>query len=195
MNFEKVYSVNEGFYIWKKLINPLTLVCILFLSPILGFSQINIEGVVRDTDDETLIGVNVQVRGTNKGTSTDFEGRYKLENVDENAILVFSYVGFETQEVSVDGRTNIDVVLKSDAELLEEIVVVGYGEQKKVNVIGSVTAISGSEVAEIPAPDLTNAISGRLPGSVIMQESGEPGRRSEERRVGKGWRSRGGGGG
>src|SRR5690625_148477 len=118
MNFEKVYSVNEGFYIWKKLINPLTLVCILFLSPILGFSQINIEGVVRDTDDETLIGVNVQVRGTNKGTSTDFEGRYKLENVDENAILVFSYVGFETQEVSVDGRTNIDVVLKSDAELL-----------------------------------------------------------------------------
>src|SRR5690625_766291 len=176
MNFEKVYSVNEGFYIWKKLINPLTLVCILFLSPILGFSQINIEGVVRDTDDETLIGINVQVRGKNKGTSTDFEGRYKLENVDENAILVFSYVGFETQEVSVDGRTNIDVVLKSDAELLEEIVVVGYGEQKKVNVIGSVTAISGSEVAEIPAPDLTNAISGRLPGSVIMQESGEPGR-------------------
>src|SRR5690625_2744282 len=98
MNFEKVYSVNEGFYIWKKLINPLTLVCILFLSPILGFSQINIEGVVRDTDDETLIGVNVQVRGTNKGTSTDFEGRYKLENVDENAILVFSYVGFRSEE-------------------------------------------------------------------------------------------------
>src|SRR5690625_1868398 len=66
--------------------------------------------------------------------------------------------------------------MASDAELLEEVIVVGYGEQKKVNVIGSVTAISGRDVAEIPAPDLTNAISGRLPGSVIMQESGEPGR-------------------
>src|SRR5690625_7562844 len=99
MNVETVYSLNEAFYIWKKLINPLTLVCILYLSPILGSSQINIEGVVRDTDDGTLSGVKDQVRGTNKGTSTDIGGRYKVENVDEKAILVCSDVRFQTQKL------------------------------------------------------------------------------------------------
>ncbi len=92
--------------------------------------------------------------------------------------MVFSYIGYQTLEELVDGRSTIDVTMTSDAELLEEIVVVGYGKQKKANVIGSVTSISGSEVEAIPAPDLTNAISGRLPGSVIMQGSGEPGRNS-----------------
>src|SRR5690606_10705791 len=106
-------------------------------------------------------GVNVQVQGTTQGTSTDLDGQYTLGDVAENAILVFSYIGYQTQEIPVEGQTTIDVTLVSDAELLEEVVVVGYGRQKKANVIGSVTAISGSEVEAIPAPDITNAISGR----------------------------------
>lgn len=140
--------------------------------------DLTISGQVMDTEGQTLIGVNVQVKGTTQGTSTDLEGNYSLDDVTEDAILVFSYIGYQTLEVVVEGRTTIDVTLTSNAELLEEIVVVGYGRQKKANVIGSVTAISGSEVVAIPAPDITNAISGRLPGSVIVQSSGEPGRNS-----------------
>lgn len=155
-----------------------TLFFTLFLFTTSAISQININGVVTDQKNEALIGVNVQVKGTNKGTATDLEGVYKLNDIAEDAILVFSYIGYQTQEVAVDNRSTIDVTLISDSELLEEIVVVGYGRQKKVNVIGSVTAISGSEVEAIPAPDLTNAISGRLPGSVVIQGSGEPGRNS-----------------
>lgn len=151
------------------------------LTPTQSWSQstnITVSGQVVDSEGETLIGVNVQVQGTTQGTSTDLEGQYTLGDVAEDAILVFSYIGYQAEEISVDGQTTIDVTLVSDAELLEEVVVVGYGRQKKANVIGSVTAISGSEVEAIPAPDITNAISGRLPGSVIVQGSGEPGRNS-----------------
>src|SRR5690606_32303641 len=141
-------------------------------------TPVTITGQVTDSEGETLIGVNVQVKGTTQGTATDLEGNYTLEDVAEDAILVFSYIGYQTQEVPVDGQTVVNVTLVSDAELLEEIVVVGYGRQKKANVVGSVTAISGSDVVAIPAPDVSNAISGRLPGSVIVQSSGEPGRNS-----------------
>jgi len=176
MKWKTIYSNDQSCFSRKNgSVQGLLIFFLCFIS-FSSFCQISIEGVVRDVDEESLVGVNVQVKGTTKGTSTDFEGRYHLENVEEDAILVFSYIGYQTQEISVDGQSAIDVVLVSDAELLEEVIVVGYGEQKKVNVIGSVTAISGRDVAEIPAPDLTNAISGRLPGSVIMQESGEPGR-------------------
>lgn len=132
------------------------------------FGQIDVKGKISDTEGEPLIGVNVQVKGTTQGTASDFDGEYSLNNVDADATLVFSYVGYETKEVQVEGETTIDVVLISDVKLLEEVVVVGYGKQKRVNVVGSVTAISGKEVESVPAPDVTNAISGRLAGSVIM---------------------------
>src|SRR5690606_22375637 len=125
-----------------------------------------------------LIGVNVQVKGTTHGAATDLDGNYTLDDVAEDAVLVFSYVGYQTLEEAVEGRTVIDVTLTSDAELLEEVVAAGYGRQKKANGVGSVTAISGRDVEAIPAPDVSNAISGRLPGSVIMQGSGGPGRNS-----------------
>src|SRR5690625_1031995 len=176
MKWKTIYSNDQFCFSGKNGFVKGLLIFFLGLISFSSFCQISIDGVVRDADEESLIGVNVQVKGTTKGTSTDIEGHYRLENVEEDAVLVFSYVGYQTQEISVEGKTKIDVIMASDAELLEEVIVVGYGEQKKVNVIGSVTAISGRDVAEIPAPDLTNAISGRLPGSVIMQESGEPGK-------------------
>src|SRR5690606_7835395 len=137
--------------------------------------EVDITGTVRDVNDETLIGVNVVVKGTTAGSSTDLDGNYTLEGVDDNATLVFSYVGYRTLEVAVDGRTTIDVVMEGDLQQLDEIVVVGYGTQTKANLVGAVTAVSGSEIEAIPAPDVTNAISGRLPGSIIIQQSGEPG--------------------
>src|SRR5690606_23776600 len=101
----------------------------------------SIEGTVTDQDGEPLIGVNIQVKGTNQGTSTDLEGRFILEDIDENAVLVVSYIGYQAQEVAVTGKSNLIITLLSDSQLLDEVVVVGYGTQKKVNVIGSVATI------------------------------------------------------
>lgn len=139
------------------------------------YPEVDVSGTVKDANGETLIGVNVLVKGTTKGTSTDLDGTYSIQDVADDAILIFSYVGYQTLEVAVDGEPVHDVVLTADLQQLDEIVVVGYGTQKKANVVGAVTAVSGSKIEAIPAPDVTNAISGRLPGTVIAQGSGEPG--------------------
>ena len=144
-------------------------------SPTPEIPEVDVTGTVTDVNEETLIGVNVVVKGTTKGTSTDLDGKFSLENVAEDAVLVFSYVGYQTLEVEVDGRSQINVTLEEDLQRLDEVVVVGYGTQTKANLVGAVTAVSGSEIEAIPAPDVTNAISGRLPGSIIIQQSGEPG--------------------
>lgn len=90
-------------------------------------SQNNVQGTVSDQDEEVLIGVNIQVKGTNKGTASDFDGHYELKDVDENAVLVFSYIGYQSQEVSLEGNETVDVTMLTDAQLLEQVVVVGYG--------------------------------------------------------------------
>ncbi len=92
---------------------------------------INVSGLVTDMVGEPLIGVNIQVKGTAIGASTDFQGNYSLNNVREDAILVFSYIGYQTKEVTVEGRTTINLEMASDAQLLDELVVVGYGTQKR----------------------------------------------------------------
>src|SRR5690606_31998057 len=86
-------------------------------------TNITVSGQVVDSEGETLVGVNVQIQGTSQGASTDLDGQYTLGDVAENAILVFSYIGYQTQEIPVEGQTTIDVTLVSDAELLEEVVV------------------------------------------------------------------------
>src|SRR5690606_8459956 len=90
------------------------------------WSQHAVEGFIQDRDGQPLIGVNVQVKGSTLGTSSDLDGRYHFGEVPSNAILVISYVGFETQEVAVGDRSRIDVTLLADAQLLDEVVVVGY---------------------------------------------------------------------
>ena len=102
----------------------------LFLSVSVFAQDLNVSGKVTDGSGSGLPGATVQVKGTNKGTSTDVDGNYKLAGVASNATLVISSVGMATQELAVDGRTVINVSLKDDAALLEEVVVVGYGTQK-----------------------------------------------------------------
>src|SRR5690606_8914276 len=92
-------------------------------------SAFAVSGKVIDQSGEPLIGVNIQVKGTNKGTVTDFEGDFSFEDINENAVLVVSYVGYQTQEVAVAGKTNLTITLESDSQLLDEVVVVGYGTQ------------------------------------------------------------------
>lgn len=120
-------------------------------------------------------GVNVIVKGTSQGAITDENGKYTILSVDPNAILTFSFIGFLTSEVPIAGKTVVDASLHSELTGLDEVVVVGYGTQKRANVVGAVTSISGASLQSVPATSVTNALSGRLPGAIVIQANGEPG--------------------
>jgi len=139
-----------------------------------ALADITVEGVVTDDDGESLIGVNVIVKGTNKGTSTDFDGAFTLEDVDENAVLIFSYVGYETQEIELNGRTQLTVTMQSNSATLDELVVVAYGEQTKESVIGAITTMSVDDL-KIPVSKISSSLAGQLAGIVSVQGTGEPG--------------------
>ncbi|WP_236970450.1 SusC/RagA family TonB-linked outer membrane protein [Membranihabitans marinus] len=135
----------------------------------------DVSGRVVSQEGEPLIGVNVLLKNKNIGTATDFEGRFILNDVDENDVLVFSYIGYQTIEVPLDGRRDLTVVLEEDSQTLDQVVVVGYGTQKKVNLIGSVSVVSEKEILTSPVPNISNALSGRIPGLTAQQGTGEPG--------------------
>lgn len=118
-----------------------------------------ISGVVKDEAGETIIGANVWVKDTQTGVVTDINGRYQLTLNIPNPVLVFSYLGMKTQEIVVGDKSEINVVLKADTEQLDEVVVVGYGTQKKVNLTGSVSSIDISKEAEArPIVNLSNGL-------------------------------------
>ncbi len=136
--------------------------------------NLNVTGTVIDESNETLIGVSVRIKGTNTGTITDYDGRYTLPNVPQGSTLEFSYIGYRSKEVKVTGN-RLNVTLDPDNKLLEEVVVIGYGQQKKVTITGAVANVGGKELLKYPAASLGNAISGKLPGLQSVQYSGMPG--------------------
>lgn len=138
--------------------------------------QMQVSGTIVDENGSALPGVNVVVKGTTIGTTTDIDGKYSLMVPDRNGTLVASFIGFVTQEIPITGRSVIDVTLTSEELTLEEVVVVGYGTQKKVNVIGSVTSISTEELTASPTNTVSQSLGGRMPGLVVQQTTGEPGR-------------------
>jgi TonB-dependent starch-binding outer membrane protein SusC len=121
-----------------------------------------------------LVGVSVLVKGTTTGGISDFNGEYAV-TADKGAILVYSFIGFLSKEEAVGGRASIDVTLDVDTKSLSEVVVVGYGTQKKVTVTGAVVSVLGDKIIKSPATDISNSLAGRLPGLVVIQTSGEPG--------------------
>jgi TonB-linked SusC/RagA family outer membrane protein len=134
--------------------------------------QITVKGTVKDTKGEPLIGVTVRVEGTTIGTITDMDGVFTLSNVPADATLEFSYVGMKTQRIPVNGRTSIDVVMEEEAEMLEEVVVVGFGTQKKVNLTGAVSTASSREIESRPVVNVTQALQGLVPGLNISSSNG-----------------------
>ena len=138
----------------------------LLSSSLVAWAQgtITIKGVVRDAQKEPLAGVSIRVKGTTAGTTTTPTGDYTLQNVSRNATLVFSYIGMKKQEVPVSGRTTIDVVLEDDAQVAQEVVVVGYGTQKKVNLTGAVSSIDSKSLAARPVQNVGQALQGMIPG-------------------------------
>jgi len=133
-----------------------------------------IKGLVTSADGEPLIGVTVLVKGTNAGTVTDFDGSYALDVPEGATILIFSYTGFETQEVSIDGRGSIDLTMSESVTALNEVVVVGYGTQKKANLTGAVSAISSEELASRPIASVGQGLQGLIPNLNISIRNGDP---------------------
>ncbi|MGX5816697.1 SusC/RagA family TonB-linked outer membrane protein [Chitinophaga lutea] len=133
-----------------------------------------IQGRVTDASGTPLIGVSVQVKGTAAGVVTDAEGRYRIQAPAE-AVLIFSYIGYEKQELTLSGETTVNVLMKTSSGGLDEVVVVGYSKQKKISIVGSLVTVSGDELKQSPASNLSNALAGRLPGLIAMQPGGAPG--------------------
>ncbi len=133
-----------------------------------------ISGKVTGQDGLALIGVSVVVKGSSTGVTTNLDGAYKI-TAEPTDVLVFSYTGMATQEVAVDGRTTIDVVLLEDTEVLGEVVVVGYGTRKKSHNTGAIAQVGGKEVASIQANRVDDALAGKLSGVLIQNQDGEPG--------------------
>ena len=140
-----------------------------------------IRGKVNDGEGVPLPGANIIEKGTDNGTQSDFDGNFAITVSDANAILVVSYLGFTTKEIPLEGKTDIAVQLLENAAGLDEVVVVGYGTQKKVNLTGAVTSVKAQELNQIPTNNLSNTLAGRAPGVNITNTSGLSGASSSIR--------------
>ncbi|WP_461152195.1 TonB-dependent receptor plug domain-containing protein, partial [Spirosoma pulveris] len=138
-------------------------------------------GRVTDEKSEGLPGVSVILKGTQRGTVTDADGQYKLDVPDGASTLVFSFVGYISQEVRIGNQTSVNISLKADSKVLDEIVVIGYGTTRKSDLTGSVTGVKEAQLQERPAPSLNQALSGRMPGVQVNTNSGRPGGRTTVR--------------
>jgi TonB-linked SusC/RagA family outer membrane protein len=156
--FEILFNESETIVIKEKVIPP-----------------IDVRGKVLDERGDPLPGVSVTRKGTNSGTLTDINGNFALNNVNSDGVLVFSFLGMKPQEVSLNGRTQISVTLLAQTINMEELVVVGYGQQKKESVIGAISSVNAKELTQSPVANISNALAGRLSGLISIQESGKPG--------------------
>lgn len=167
--------MRSRFFQLKLLRLPLLLILAALIQTT-AFSQWVVSGVVTDAESsETLIGASVYVKGTTSGTITDLDGRYELDVKDPNAILVFSYTGYTTIEEAVRSRTEINMIMRQDIKVLEEIVVVGYGAQKKSDLTGAVSTVKDKDIERIPTASIDQALQGKVAGVFVTPTSGQPG--------------------
>src|SRR5687768_9451886 len=144
-------------------------------SSVFAQSGSKVEGKVLEENGTPLPGVNVIVKGTSVGTTTDSEGAFALDVPGQDAVLVFSFIGYESQEVQVGSQTVFEIKLAADVETLSEVVVVGYGETKKESLTSAITSVKGQDLVKSPQLNLSNSFAGRIAGVVVNTPSGEPG--------------------
>ncbi|RAV28197.1 SusC/RagA family TonB-linked outer membrane protein [Sinomicrobium soli] len=160
----------------SSVLQPLVMLLFLLCTESLLAQNMEISGTVVDDLGAPMPGVTVLVKGTGNGTSTDFDGKYTIQVAGENDILVFSYIGFETREVPVGTQTSVDMTMEPKTDQLDEIVVVGYGTQKKVNLTGSVATVNfDDELTSRSVTNISSALGGLAAGVNVMQGSGQPG--------------------
>ena len=152
------------------------LLCALFLLLSIGaHAQVAVKGKVVDEKGENLIGVGVKVKGTNAGTITNGLGEFTLTAPRSNSILEFSYIGYQPQEVNIQGRNFIQIRLAEELKSLDEVVVVAYGTQKKASVTGAISTVSQRELLKSPTMSISNIVGARVAGVSMLQQSGQPG--------------------
>lgn len=133
-----------------------------------------VTGIVKDKLGETVIGANISVKGTTIGTITDIDGKFSIE-VPEGALIQVSYIGFLSQEFPIGNKNTFDIVLQEDTQNLQEVVVVGYGTQKKVTLTGAVSAVNTDDLIATKTENIQNALTGKIPGVRVVQKTSEPG--------------------
>ena len=141
-----------------------------------------VSGTVKSTNGESIIGANVKVTGTTIGCITDIDGNFTLE-VPENAKLTVSYIGFQTQEIAINGKSSVNIVLEEDTEMLDEIVVIGYGSMKKKDLTGAVAAIRGEKLSARKTTQLSTALQGSIAGVMVTRDNNAPGAAASTIRV------------
>ena len=153
----------------------LGIVALLCLLPDVVFAQtLTVQGTVKDETGEPLYGATVKVQESGAGTITDMDGHFMLPSVQRGATLEFTFMGYLSQTRKADGRA-INITLQPDTKALEEVVVVAYGQQKKITITGAVSAVGGDELLKAPVANVENALQGKLPGISVVQGSGMPG--------------------
>ena len=140
-----------------------------------AYAQQTVSGVVVDESGEPLIGVSIQVKGTTNGTITDLDGNFTVDNVKSSDVLVFSYIGYSNQEITVGKQTTVKVTLSEDTKKLDEVVVVGYGQMKKNDLTGSVTSVNNEAITSKGTTGVVEALQGAVAGVNITQASGRVG--------------------
>ncbi|CCG98162.1 TonB-dependent receptor plug [Fibrella aestuarina BUZ 2] len=131
-----------------------------------------VSGTVLDEKGSPLVGVNIQIKGTARGTTSDANGAYRIEVPNANSVLIFSYIGYKRQEVTVGPRAVINLSLEADASALDEVVVVGYGTQKRSSLTGAVSTVTPKELTALPVPSVAQALQGRVPGVSVVNNGG-----------------------
>lgn len=169
------YQINSKLFNRKNFLQIFLLIIFTFFSIVASAQKATISGVVKDANGEPLIGVSVIIKGTTKGTITNMNGQYSIESVTPKDVLSFTYVGYDSQSESVGNRKIINVTMSENNKLLDEVVVVGYGTQKKSDLTGSVVTVKASEMNAIPTTSVAEMLRGQAAGVVVTQNSNRPG--------------------
>lgn len=157
---------------FKFIFRSVVFMAALLISSISFAQTRSISGVVKDSEGETIPGVSVQVKGTTNGSVTDISGKYTLQNVNENSIILFSFIGKKDNEIKVGIQHSINVVLEDDFENLDEVVVIGYGTQKKTDVTGAIATVDLGDVESVPLTSIEQTMQGRTAGVFVTQSGG-----------------------
>lgn len=161
----------------KAMMKRLSGLFLLLLLSVSAWAQTTVSGTVIDEKTkEPIIGATILIKGTSNGTLSDLDGNFNLPNVTPNSVIQFSYIGYVSQDIPFKGQTKIDVILKEDSQQLDEVVVVGYGVQRKSDLTGAVASVkAGDALKTMPAANITDALQGRMAGVSIVSGSGAPG--------------------
>ena len=149
--------------------------CIMLLSVTMAWAQKTVTGTVVDATGEPIIGANVLIQGTSQGVTTNIDGNFSLSAVPESAVLHITFIGYAAQDIAVKGQTNIQVTLTEEQDLLDEVVVIGYGVQKKRDLTGAITSIKPEDITAAPLPNPVESLQGKVAGLDITRSSGQAG--------------------